>query len=67
MIQDETEYREAVRRQKEERERLAGHEARLKTVGLSGEELRRALDPLRSFHLQLEEEIERYERLKRGG
>jgi hypothetical protein len=66
MIRNETEYQEAVRRQKEERERLAEHKTRLKAAGLSGDELRRALDPLRSFHLQLDEEIESYERLKRG-
>ena len=66
MIRNETEYQEAVRRQKEERKRLAEHKARLKKTGLSADELRRALDPLRSFHLQLEEEIESYERLKRG-
>lgn len=66
MIRNETEYQEAVRRQKEERGRLAEHKARLKKTGLSADELRRALDPLRSFHLQLEEEIESYERLKRG-
>ena len=28
--------------------------------------IKRALDPMRSFHLQLQEEIESYERLKRG-
>jgi hypothetical protein len=66
MIRNETEYQEAVRRQKEERERLAEHKTRLRKAGLAADELRRALDPLRSFHLQLEEEIESYERLKRG-
>ena len=35
-------------------------------LGLDEEELKRALDPLRSFHLQLEEEVQSYERLKRG-
>ncbi len=33
---------------------------------LSKTEIKRAMDPLRSFHLQLEEEVEAYERLKRG-
>jgi hypothetical protein len=35
-------------------------------MGLGRDELKRALDPLRSFHLQLAEEVESYERLKRG-
>jgi len=52
---------EAVRRQMEERERLAQHKARLESAGLSPGEVLPALDPLRSFHLQLDEEIESYE------
>ncbi len=66
MIRNESEYQEAVRRQQEERERLARHKAHLESTGLSAEEVQRVLDPLRSFHLQLDEEIESYERLKRG-
>lgn len=66
MIRNEAEYQEAVRRQTEERKRLAEHEARLARAGLSADELQRALDPLRSFHAQLDEEIESYERLRRG-
>jgi DNA-binding Xre family transcriptional regulator len=66
MIRNETEYQEAVRRLAEEQQRLADHEARLKGMGLGPDEVKRALDPLRSFHLQLGEEVESYERLKRG-
>jgi len=66
MIRNETEYQKAVRRLDEEKERLAEHEARLKGMGLGPDKLKRALDPLRSFHLQLSEEVESYERLKRG-
>lgn len=66
MIRNETEYQEAVRRLDEEATRLAEHEARLKAMGLGASERKRALDPLRSFHLQLAEEVESYERLKRG-
>jgi ribosome-binding protein aMBF1 (putative translation factor) len=33
---------------------------------LSKEEIKRALDPVRSFHEQLKEEVESYERLMRG-
>ena len=66
MIRTETEYQEAVRRHTEERARLADHQKRLEAEGLTGDELQRVLDPLRSFQLQLQEEIESYERLKRG-
>lgn len=66
VIRNKTEYREAVRRLGEEETRLAEHEARLKETGLGPDELSRALDPFRSFHLLLVEEIEDYECLKRG-
>jgi len=66
MIRNETEYQEAVRRLDEETKRLADHEARLKEMNLGRDEVKRALDPLRSFHMQLAEEVESYERLKRG-
>ncbi len=66
MIRNETEYQEAVRRLEEEARRLAEHQARLEEMRLGPDEVKRALDPLRSFHLQLQEEVESYERLKRG-
>jgi ribosome-binding protein aMBF1 (putative translation factor) len=66
MIRNETEYQEAAARLTEERNRLADHRARLKQAGLSKEEIKRVIDPMESFHLQLEDEVESYERLKRG-
>lgn len=66
MIRNEAEYQEALSRIAEERRRLDEHRAHLVGLGLDEEELKRALDPLRSFHLQLEEEVQSYERLKRG-
>ena len=66
MIRSEVEYREALSRHRGEKKRLREHKRRLEEAGLGGRELKRALDPLRSFHLQLKEEIESYERLKRG-
>lgn len=66
MIRNEKEYREAVERVRREKERLAQQEAELNAMGLSPAEVKRALDPMRSFHQQLEEEIAGYERLKRG-
>src|SRR5271168_3353300 len=66
MIRNETEYQEASARVADERNRLADHRNRLKETGLSDEEIKRVVDPMESFHLQLKEEVESYERLKRG-
>lgn len=57
---------EASTRLAEERTRLAEHRARLKEAGLKVDEIKRVIDPMESFHLQLQEEVESYERLKRG-
>jgi Mg2+ and Co2+ transporter CorA len=66
MIRNEAEYQEASGRLSDERNRLADHRARLREAGLSDEEIKRVTDPMESFHLQLKEEVESYERLKRG-
>ncbi len=66
MIRNENEYQEATRRIQEENDRLQKHRKHLEEMGLSKDELKRALDPLRSFHEQLAEEVVSYERLKRG-
>jgi len=66
MIRNESEYQHASSRLAEERQRLAEHRARLKEAGMSEEEIKRVIDPIESFHLQLKEEVESYERLKRG-
>src|ERR1017187_2602001 len=39
---------------------------RLNEAGLSEEEIKRVIDPMDSFHVQLKEEVESYERLNRG-
>ena len=66
MIRNEAEYQNASARLKEEQVRLAEHRARLQATGMSEEEIKRVIDPIESFHLQLREEVESYERLKRG-
>ena len=66
MIRNEAEYQEASARLADERRRLAEHRARLKEAGLGEEDIKRVIDPMESFHLQLKEEVESYERLKRG-
>ena len=66
MIRNETEYQEASTRLKEESQRLSEHRMRLRETGLDEAAIKRVIDPIESFHLQLEEEVESYERLKRG-
>ena len=66
MIRNETEYKEAVQRVAEEASRLKAERAKLQEMDLSKAEIKRALDPVRSFHEQLKEEVESYERLMRG-
>jgi len=66
MIRNEIEYQAASVRLNDERKRLIDLAARLKETGLSDEKVKRVVDPLESFHLQLKEEVESYERLKPG-
>jgi ribosome-binding protein aMBF1 (putative translation factor) len=66
MIRNEKEYQEAAARLEAERRRLEEHRAKLSEAGLAKDEVKRVMDPMVSFHLQLQEEVESYERLKRG-
>jgi ribosome-binding protein aMBF1 (putative translation factor) len=66
MIRNESEYQEAVERLKAEAVRLKEQQSKLKEIGLARDEIKRAMDPMRSFHEQLKEEVASYERLKRG-
>ncbi len=66
MIRNEVEYQEAVDRIVEEQKRLKDQRKRLKELNLTQEEIKRVLDPMRSFHEQLKEEVASYERLRRG-
>lgn len=66
MIRNEAEYQHASARLLEERNRLSEHRSRLKETGLADDEIKRVIDPIESFHLQLQEEVESYERLRRG-
>jgi predicted XRE-type DNA-binding protein len=66
MIRNEAEYQEAVLRVADERKRLKAQRAKLDELDLSQEEIKRVLDPMKSFHEQLKEEVASYERLQRG-
>jgi Holliday junction resolvasome RuvABC DNA-binding subunit len=66
MIRNENEYREAVQRATDEAARIKAERAKLQAMGFSKEEIKRAVDPVKTFHEQLKEEIQSYERLLRG-
>jgi hypothetical protein len=51
MICNESAYQKASAR-------LAHHRTRLNEAGLGDEEIKRVINPMESFHLQLKEEVE---------
>jgi DNA-binding Xre family transcriptional regulator len=65
VIRSEKDYREAVERLRKDEEVLALQKEKLEGLGLSEEEVRRALGPMLSFRTQLDEEVEWYERVRR--
>ncbi|MEA2162590.1 MAG: hypothetical protein QOK37_717 [Thermoanaerobaculia bacterium] len=66
MIRNEREYKNAVRRIMDEESRINEQRSALTEQKYTVEQIKRALDPLLSFHFQLKEEVESYERLRRG-
>ena len=66
MIRNDSERSKAVARIKAEKDRIEAMRKGLMAEGLKPNEVKRALDPLISFHLQLVEEVEAYESLKKG-
>ena len=65
MIRNEREYKEALSRLEKDREVIEAQRQALAETGLSEEEIERALGPMLSFHTQLEEEVEWYEKVRR--
>lgn len=65
MIRNEREYKEALSRLETDREVIEAQRQALAESGLSEEEVERALGPMLSFHAQLEEEVEWYEKVRR--
>jgi len=66
MIRNEAEYKKAVDKLKEERARIEQIRKNLAERKLTEAETKHILDPIESFHLQFQEEVEGYEKLKRG-
>jgi ribosome-binding protein aMBF1 (putative translation factor) len=66
MIRTDTEYRRALDRLAEESETLRAQRAHLASLGLTTEEVDRAMQPMISFHAQLVEEVDAYSQMRRG-
>jgi DNA-binding XRE family transcriptional regulator len=66
MIRTNAEYRDAQERLRRDRAFIAAQREKLGEMDLSPEEIQRAIEPALSFHEQLQEEVEAYERLVRG-
>jgi DNA-binding Xre family transcriptional regulator len=66
MIKTEKEYLEAKKRVASEFEVIEQHRLKMEKEGMSKKQISLAVDPLHSFALQLQEEVEEYEKLKRG-
>ena len=66
MIKTEFEYKKAVEKVREERQRIEAEQTRLRKAGVADALLNLAIDPLASFTMQLEEEIHFYENIKQG-
>ncbi|MBI5242291.1 MAG: helix-turn-helix transcriptional regulator [Elusimicrobia bacterium] len=65
MIRNEKEYKDSLRRLDQDREVIKKQRGALDKSGLAQDESDRAMEPLLSFHQQLVEEVEWYERVKR--
>ena len=66
MIRTEVEYQRALERLANDKAYLDELRKRLADEGLQTEEVGRAMQPAMSFHAQLKEEVETFERMKRG-
>lgn len=66
MIRTDTEYKNTLKRLEEDKQAMDAYKKSYIEQGFEREELDRLMQPLISFHNQLKEEVEAYERIKRG-
>lgn len=66
MIKNETAYRKAIEKLKQDQEYITSEKKRFEKIELSAEQIDMAIQPLISFHEQLKAEVDYYERIKRG-
>lgn len=66
MIRTDSEYQDAIKRLQQDRAVIEAQRSKLQEMKLSEDEVERGIEPALSFHEQLREEVEVYERMKRG-
>lgn len=66
MVRTENEYQQTVKRLEQEKGLVSKQRQQLEQEGLDKAQIQRLMDPLESFYMQLQEEIQTYERLCRG-
>jgi ribosome-binding protein aMBF1 (putative translation factor) len=66
MIRNETEYQNSLKQMEQSEQVLREQGKKLAAEGLRPDQIKRALDPSRVFHEQIKDEVESYERLKKG-
>jgi DNA-binding XRE family transcriptional regulator len=66
MIKTESAYRQAVEKLKQDITFINDQKQKFKEMGLSEDHINLAIQPYISFHDQLKEEVDYYERIKRG-
>ncbi|WP_289140857.1 helix-turn-helix transcriptional regulator [uncultured Brevibacillus sp.] len=66
MIKTEAAYKQALEQIRKDRIYMDEQKKMFNGMGLTAEQVTKALEPTISFHEQLKEEVEYYERIKRG-
>lgn len=66
MIRTEKEYQKMLQRLDQDLEFIQKQRENLEQMRLTEDQVNRAMEPALSFHEQLKEEVEYYERIKRG-
>jgi DNA-binding XRE family transcriptional regulator len=66
LIKNETAYQKALEKLKQDKIFITKEKIRFVEMGLNDEQVNMAIEPLISFHEQMKEEVEYYERIKRG-
>lgn len=66
MIKTDSAYKKAVEKLKEDKKLIEAQKNKLIDLNLTEEQIDQALQPMITFHIQLKEEVEYYEAIKRG-
>lgn len=66
MIKTESAYRQAIEKLQQDKEFIKDQTKKFQEMGLDESHIELAIQPYISFHEQLKEEVEYYERIKRG-